>query len=256
MIKMLQRMPSKYFGIASDYKTWVEEKITGTHKIPATATFFTTSTRPSNFGEHIDMKVNIDNWFDENRIHNEEAVEVRKTQIYLLNALGWGAMASLARLFALGVVNWLAGWKWYDRDSYLEVDIGALPPGEVIQIVWNGEPVFIRRLTHQEVEQEHALPEDTLLDKNSAVLLNDDKNSKVLVCSAVCTHLGCIPIPYLGNYKGWVCICHGSVYDKFGRVRQGPALENLKIINNSLYDDILCIAELQYPREPSTRFWA
>lgn len=25
--------------------------------------------------------------------------------------------------------------------------IGDLPPGEVMQIVWNGVPVFIRRLT-------------------------------------------------------------------------------------------------------------
>jgi ubiquinol-cytochrome c reductase iron-sulfur subunit len=256
MLKLLRATPKRSFGFAHDYKQRVEQKLTGTHKVPTSAQFFTTPTRPSNFGDHLDFKVNIDNWFDENRVHNEEDVDVRRTQIYLLNALGWGAMASLARLFALGVVNRMAGWKRYDRDSYLEVDIGALPPGEVIQIVWNGEPVFIRRLTHQEVEQEHALPEETLLDKHKAVLLNDDKNSKVLVCSAICTHLGCIPIPYLGNYKGWVCICHGSVYDKFGRVRQGPALENLKIINNSLYDDILCIAELQYPREPSVRFWA
>jgi len=256
MIKNINPFIRRSFGIAQDYKNRHDEKLTGTHKVPNAAQFFTTPTRPSNFGDHIDMKVNIDNWFEENRVHNEADVDVRKTQIYLLNALGWGAMASLARLFALGVINRLAGWKRYDRDSYLEVDIGALPPGEVIQIVWNGEPVFIRRLTHQEVEQENGLPEDTLLDKKSAVLLNDDINSKVLVCSAVCTHLGCIPIPYLGNYKGFVCICHGSVYDKFGRVRQGPALENLKIINNSLYDDILCIEELKYPREPSTRFWA
>ena len=35
-----------------------------------------------------------------------------------------------------------------------------------------------------------------------------------MVISAVCTHLGCVPIPYLGAFNGWVCICHGSVYDK------------------------------------------
>ena len=46
-----------------------------------------------------------------------------------------------------------------------------------------------------------------------------DVNTNVIVCSAVCTHLGCIPIPYLGPYGGWVCICHGSVFDKFARVR-------------------------------------
>jgi hypothetical protein len=28
----------------------------------------------------------------------------------------------------------LSGWKRYDRDTYMEVDIGELPPGEVMQI--------------------------------------------------------------------------------------------------------------------------
>ena len=95
------------------------------------------------------------------------------------------------------------------------------------------------------------------------MVLTDAGNTKVLVISAVCTHLGCVPIPYLGAFNGWVCICHGSVYDKvenflfkFGRVRQGPALENLPYINNSIYDGVLCIEEMKFPREPSERFWA
>ncbi len=252
----LTRNTRRAFGLARDYRDRLQTKLAGTHQVPTTHTFFTTPTRPSNFGDHLDMKVNIDNWFEENRIHNEENVETRRAQIYLINAVAWGGVAAFARLLALGVIGRLVGWKRYDRDTYLEVDISAVPPGEVIQIVWNGEPVFIRRLTKEEVAEEEAAPKDTLLDKNSHVVLNDDLNSKVLVTSAKCTHLGCIPIPYLGNFKGWVCICHGSVFDRFGRVRQGPALENLKILNNSLYGDILCIEELKYPREPTTRFWA
>ena len=55
---------------------------------------------------------------------------------------------------------------------------------------------------------------ESLLDKGKEVVLTDNGNTKVLVCSAVCTHLGCVPIPYLGAFNGWVCICHGSVYDK------------------------------------------
>lgn len=43
----------------------------GTHLIPEKAQFFTTTSRPGNFGDHIDFKVNIDNWFEENRAHNE-----------------------------------------------------------------------------------------------------------------------------------------------------------------------------------------
>ena len=37
----------------------------------------------------------------------------------------------------------------------MEVDIAELPPQEVLQIVWNGTPVFVRRLTEQEVHQEN-----------------------------------------------------------------------------------------------------
>jgi len=39
----------------------------GTHLIDEKPNFFVTSSRPGNFGDHIDFKVNIDNWFDENR---------------------------------------------------------------------------------------------------------------------------------------------------------------------------------------------
>ena len=60
----------------------------------------------------------------------------------------------MIRLAALSIIGVLAGWKRYDRDTYLEVDVSYLPPSEVMQIVWNGEPVFVRRLTKEEVASE------------------------------------------------------------------------------------------------------
>jgi ubiquinol-cytochrome c reductase iron-sulfur subunit len=48
-----------------------------------------------------------------------------------------------------------------------------------------------------------------------------------LVVIGICTHLGCIPLPHMGNYDGWFCPCHGSQYDSAGRIRQGPAPLNL-----------------------------
>jgi len=139
----------------------------------------------------------------------------------------------------------------YIRDTYKEMDLSELPPGEVLQTTWNGEIIFIRRLTVTEVKETNALPETTRLDKTSETTLSDAGNSSVLVCSAICTHLGCIPVPYLGAYKGWVCLCHGSVYDKFGRVRQGPAQANLPYINNSVYGPVVAIEEQIFPNEPS-----
>ncbi|MBB6357889.1 ubiquinol-cytochrome c reductase iron-sulfur subunit [Aminobacter aganoensis] len=45
----------------------------------------------------------------------------------------------------------------------------------------------------------------------------------------VCTHLGCVPLGEAGDFGGWFCPCHGSHYDTAGRIRKGPAPENLAI---------------------------
>lgn len=248
--------PKYSFGIISEYNDRANKKLTKGFLINEKPMFFNTSARPGNFGDHVDFKVQLDNWFEENRVHNEHESDIRRTQIYVLTAIYYAGLLSAARIYALGIIGRLNGWKRYDKDTYMEMEIADLPPGEVMQIVWNGMPVFVRRLTRAEIKQEDEYPTDTLIDKSKEVLLSDAGSTKVLVCSAICTHLGCVPIPYLGAYGGWVCICHGSVYDKYGRVRQGPALENLPIINNSIYGTILCLEELKFPREPSVRFWA
>lgn len=157
------------------------------------------------------------------RLYNEENrdYEIRRAQLYLYHGFNI-AFYVLAGKYGLFIFyQWLIGRTKYIRDTYKELDIGILPPGEVLQTVWNGEPIFVRRLTKSEVHHENTLPRSTLLDGESEVTLTPSGNTQVLVCSAACTHLGCIPVPYLGAYKGWVCLCHGSVYDKYGRVRQG-----------------------------------
>lgn len=129
---MLKKNLSRRFGVLEDYQRRVKEKMLGTHKILSSPKFFITPARPSNFGDHIDHKVAIDNWFDENRLHNEGESEIRKTQIYLANTLAMGGALAVGRLLALAVIGRLSGWKRYDRDTYMEVDISSLPPGEVM----------------------------------------------------------------------------------------------------------------------------
>jgi ubiquinol-cytochrome c reductase iron-sulfur subunit len=50
----------------------------------------------------------------------------------------------------------------------------------------------------------------------------------------VCTHLGCVPLgagegEVKGEFGGYFCPCHGSVYDTAARIRKGPAPKNLEV---------------------------
>lgn len=255
-VKILQN-PIRNFGILSEYNERKNKKLINYGNFMEEPKFFVTSCRPPNFGDHLDTRTKLDNWFDENRLYNEENrdYEVRRAQLYIYHGFMISMYVLWIKYGIYTTYQYLHGKDRYIRDSYKEIDIGVLPPGEVLQTIWNGEPIFIRRLSKSEIEAEASLPKTTLLDPDSDVLFTDSVNSKVLVCSAQCTHLGCIPVPYLGAYKGWVCLCHGSVYDKSARVRQGPALKNLPFINNSLYGDILCIEEKILPNEPSVNFY-
>ena len=67
-----------------------------------------------------------------------------------------------------------------------------------------------------------------------------DPNRDILVMSGVCTHLGCVPVgDGAGDFGGWFCPCHGSHYDAAGRIRKGPAPENLPVPVASLDEDTL-----------------
>lgn len=53
-----------------------------------------------------------------------------------------------------------------------------------------------------------------------------DDDGVVHSVSAVCRHLGCI-VAWNSSEKTWDCPCHGSRYDRFGAVIEGPANSDL-----------------------------
>ena len=58
----------------------------------------------------------------------------------------------------------------------------------------------------------------------------ESRSGEWLVMMGVCTHLGCVPLgDGAGEFGGWFCPCHGSHYDTAGRIRKGPAPENLPV---------------------------
>lgn len=50
----------------------------------------------------------------------------------MVNTLAMGGLIAFGWLAALSIIGFLSGWKRYDRDTYLEVDVACLPPGEVM----------------------------------------------------------------------------------------------------------------------------
>jgi len=59
-----------------------------------------------------------------------------------------------------------------------------------------------------------------------------DPEGRVHECSATCTHLGCV-VAWNDAEKPWDCPCHGSRFDRFGQVIEGPAVSNLARIQKT-----------------------
>ena len=134
--------------------------------------------------------------------------------------------------------------------SSIEVDVSALQKGMSLTVKWRGKPVFIRNRTDKEVEEANAVQLSELKDPvaRNANIAPDAKatgdsrsagkgKENWIVMIGTCTHLGCIPLGQSGEYGGWFCPCHGSVYDTAGRIRKGPAPENLAVPHFSFISD-------------------
>ncbi|MEL6507568.1 MAG: ubiquinol-cytochrome c reductase iron-sulfur subunit [Pseudomonadota bacterium] len=172
---------------------------------------------------------------------NQEDEPGRRDFIHLL-------AGSVAAVGAAGIVWPLVQQMNPDASvlalSSTEVDLSAVAEGSAIKVFWRGKPVFIRRRTAAEIAQAEETPLSSLKDKDArnanlgggADATDADRRVKAewMIVVGVCTHLGCIPLgtddgDTRGDYNGWFCPCHGSHYDIAGRVRKGPAPENLEV---------------------------
>jgi ubiquinol-cytochrome c reductase iron-sulfur subunit len=127
----------------------------------------------------------------------------------------------------------------------IEVDVTSVQVGQSLTVMWRGKPVFIRHRTEDEIKaaddvKTEDLPDplarnanlpagDPATDNNRATDASKEARPEWLLMVGVCTHLGCVPLGEQGEYKGWFCPCHGSVYDTAGRIRKGPAPQNLAV---------------------------
>jgi|SRR5579875_306854 ubiquinol-cytochrome c reductase iron-sulfur subunit len=109
-----------------------------------------------------------------------------------------------------------------------EVDISGIPEGQIITVKWRGKPIFISHRTAKEIEEARAVDVNDLRDPASDE--SRVQRPEWLIVIGICTHLGCVPLKNDGPFEGgYFCPCHGSVYDASGRIRQGPAPNNLAL---------------------------
>jgi ubiquinol-cytochrome c reductase iron-sulfur subunit len=175
--------------------------------------------------------------------HADDHEGTRRDFLYYATA-GAGAVATGAAVWPL--INQMNPSADVRALSTIRVDVGGVTEGTQITVKWLGKPVFIRRRTPAEIADGRAvdvgdLPDPIARNANLGDVPATDENRTLdeagewLVQFGVCTHLGCVPLNDAGDFVGsegvggWFCPCHGSHYDTAGRIRRGPAPENLPV---------------------------
>ncbi|WP_145104906.1 ubiquinol-cytochrome c reductase iron-sulfur subunit [Cereibacter sediminicola] len=169
----------------------------------------------------------------------EDHAGTRRDFLYYATA-GAGAVATGAAVWPL--INQMNPSADVQALASIFVDVSAVDPGVQLTVKFLGKPIFIRRRTEVDIEAARAVQLSQLPDQSARNANIDggadasdqnrtlDEAGEWLVMWGVCTHLGCVPIGGAsGDFGGWFCPCHGSHYDSAGRIRKGPAPENLPI---------------------------
>jgi len=111
----------------------------------------------------------------------------------------------------------------------IEVDLAPIAVGQAIKVFWRGKPIYITHRTEKEIGDARAVNVATLPDPEADEKRVKEGHEAWQVLIGICTHLGCIPIAHQGDFNGYFCPCHGSQYDTSGRIRRGPAPNNLAL---------------------------
>ena len=183
----------------------------------------------------------------------KDEVDHSRRQLLTAATVGTGVIGAV-----FAAIPFLASWQPSARAKALgapvEVDASKLEAGQMLKVVWRGQPVFVVRRSQAVIDQlgnHDALLADPKSDDSlqpeyiKAQGAARARNPEYWIGLAVCTHLGCSP---LGAFEpnnayqvagtdlgpswpgGFYCPCHGSKYDISGRVFKSiPAPKNLTV---------------------------
>ncbi len=157
---------------------------------------------------------------------------VRRRDFINIAAVSFGGVAGVSVLVPL--VSQMSASADVLAESSTEIDIAAIGPGQAIKAIWRKQPVFVRNLTKAEIAAADAVDPKTLRDPQTLEQRTKKDKANWLITMGVCTHLGCVPLgagqgEVKGEFGGYFCPCHGSVYDTAARIRKGPAPKNLEV---------------------------
>lgn len=150
-------------------------------------------------------------------------------------AIGAVAFAGVgAGVIALPLINQMSPAADTLALSTTEIDLSAIEPGQAIKATFRKQPLFVRNLTPKEIAEANAVPVSELRDPQTLAERTKTGKTNWLITLGVCTHLGCVPLgagegENKGPFGGYFCPCHGSAYDTAGRIRSGPAPQNLHV---------------------------
>ncbi len=116
---------------------------------------------------------------------------------------------------------------WADVYDPSRVRLGATQ--EFAQENANTAAQYTGWITSGDVESVEHIPINSgavIREGMSKIAVYRDERSVCHACSAVCPHLGCI-VSWNPSELSWDCPCHGSRFNKFGKVLNGPALSDL-----------------------------
>lgn len=121
-----------------------------------------------------------------------------------------------------------------DAATNLIVNVAGVAENTAIAVTWAGLPIFIRKLTAQQIADNQFVVPSTLPDPADYTDRVKPGYESFVVVVGLNTGIACElegndPGDPRGPFDGWLCPCDGSVYDPLGRVRGGPAKKNLGI---------------------------
>jgi ubiquinol-cytochrome c reductase iron-sulfur subunit len=184
---------------------------------------------------------------------SKNEVDRSKRRFLIAASSAAGGVAAVGAMIPF-VMSMLPSERAKAAGAPVEVDISKIEPGMILNVEWQGKPVWV---VHRTKEMLASLPklDAGMADPKSETAQqpdyckNDTRSRKpeYLVAVGICTHLGCSPtyIPEVGAASmgadwqgGFFCPCHGSRFDLAARVYKGvPAPTNLVIPKHMYLSD-------------------